>query len=183
MTAGAIPFTHPVAVSSIRSNGQKLHVQADAAERSALAAHLDLLALDRFEADLSLRRDGPRVLVEGRFEADLVQACVVTLEPIPTRIGETVSLTFAEEIRLPDKPRADKVPDLHEIEVEMSEADPPEPIIGGRFDPAPILVELLSLALDPYPRKAGVAFEMPDGTGELSPFAALARLKTDDKKP
>jgi uncharacterized metal-binding protein YceD (DUF177 family) len=138
---------------------------------------LELLQLDRFAADLTLRRDGSRVLVGGRFEADIVQACVVTLEPIPARIVEEVALTFAEEVVIPDKPRADRMTDLAEIEVQLSEEDPPEPIVGGRFDPGPVLVELLSLALDPYPRKPGVAFIMPDGQGDISPFAALSRLK------
>jgi uncharacterized metal-binding protein YceD (DUF177 family) len=173
----ALPFSRPTAVASIRAAGQQLVLTADAAERQALAALLDLVSLDSFEAKLTLRRDGARVLVTGRFEADVVQACVVTLEPIAARIVEDVALTFAEEVVIPDNPRADKMPDLAEIEVQLSEDDPPEPISGGRFDPGPVLVELLSLALDPYPRKAGVEFAMPDGQGDVSPFAALARLK------
>lgn len=170
-------FSHPMPVSAIRVAGQELVLTATPDERQALARHLGLLGLDRFEARLALRRDGARVHLTGCFEADIVQACVVTLEPLPARIREPVEITFAEEVTVPEKPRADRLPDLAEIEISLSEEDPPEPILGGRFDPGPVLVEMLSLALDPYPRKPGVAFEMPVSAGEMSPFAALARLK------
>jgi len=39
------------------------------------------------------------------------------------------------------------------------------------------VVEALSLALDPFPRKPGAAFEAPLETQPLSPFAALDHLR------
>ena len=60
--------------------------------------------------------------------------------------------------------------------------DPPDVIVEGRIDLGLLTAEALSLSLDPYPKKAGVAFEAPDEPAadpEESPFAVLARLKTD----
>jgi hypothetical protein len=52
-------------------------------------------------------------------------------------------------------------------------------VAGGGVDLAAVLTEQLALALDPFPRKPGARFEAPGTAGELSPFAALARLKDD----
>ena len=50
-------------------------------------------------------------------------------------------------------------------------------LVDDKVDLGAYVVEDLSLAIDPFPRKPGVAFEAPEQTGELSPFAVLAKLK------
>jgi hypothetical protein len=60
----------------------------------------------------------------------------------------------------------------------MTDAEPPEPLVGGVVDLGAIATEYFLLGIDPYPRKEGVVFE--PGTGPEpaeSPFAALAALK------
>src|SRR5271156_3377550 len=54
----------------------------------------------------------------------------------------------------------------------------PEPLIGGVVDLGALATEFLILGLDPYPRKPGAVFELPqDVKPEPGPFAALAGLK------
>jgi uncharacterized metal-binding protein YceD (DUF177 family) len=64
--------------------------------------------------------------------------------------------------------------------------DPPEVAVGGRIDLGEIAVVHLALALDPYPRAPGAAFdakawgvepEKDEKPTTVSPFAALAKLK------
>ena len=62
--------------------------------------------------------------------------------------------------------------------VEVTPIDAPEPLIGNSVDLGAIASEFLMLAVDPYPRKAGVAFEPPAKEADTGgPFAALAALK------
>ena len=61
----------------------------------------------------------------------------------------------------------------------MADEDEPDPIVDGRIDIGALAAEFFALGLDPYPRKAGVAFERPaEPEGEATPFSALK-----DKKP
>ncbi|WP_236627552.1 hypothetical protein [Caulobacter sp. B11] len=43
------------------------------------------------------------------------------------------------------------------------------------------VIEHLALELDPFPRKPGAVFVAPPEPVELSPFAALKRLKPDNE--
>jgi hypothetical protein len=68
--------------------------------------------------------------------------------------------------------------------VEVTPVDAPEPLIGGSIDLGAIASEFLMLAIDPYPRKAGVAFEPPANDEDTGgPFAALAALKKKGIEP
>ena len=54
----------------------------------------------------------------------------------------------------------------------------PDEIESLRYDLAAPLREELALAIDPYPRAPGVAFEKPDDADKSDhPFAVLERLK------
>ncbi len=65
----------------------------------------------------------------------------------------------------------------HELELDPEADDPPDEISDGVLPLGAYVLEDLSLAIDPFPRKPGVAFEPPPGPSEPSPFAVLARLK------
>ena len=59
------------------------------------------------------------------------------------------------------------------------EEDGPDPLIGGVVDLGALAGEFLTLALDPYPRKPGAAFEEPaPAVPEESPFSALSKRET-----
>ena len=163
-------FAHRLALAQLR-DGQHLDIKADEAERAAIARRLDLLGLDRFEAAVTLTRDGDTVRAAGRLSAAATQACVATGEPVPARIDEAVDLVF--------KPDPDASPDE---EIELSEEDCDIIFHDGReIDLGGALADELSLALDPYPRSAGAEDALREA-GVLSeeqagPFAALAALK------
>ncbi|MDF2366465.1 DUF177 domain-containing protein [Sneathiella sp.] len=126
-------------------------IQVTEAECEAIVTSLDILALSGVKASGSLVRQGKngQVVVTGRLRATAVQACVVSLDPVEQAIDEefTVFYTFdPEDLEIED---LDKV-------VGLEEPDPPELIVGGRIDLLAMVSEQVALALEPYPRRAGL---------------------------
>ena len=152
-------------------------IVADPGECRSIAAFLDILGVDRLEADLSIApwgRSGVRI--DGRLRAAVTQACVVTLDPVAQTIDQDFQLTFQ-----PPQARAADPRTVAEAEVivHFDEDDPPDPLEGPLLDLGPLIVEQLSLALDPYPRSEGavLAESKAEGDAIQSPFAALSRLR------
>src|SRR5690606_13304730 len=80
---GASPVSFPVHVARLPKKGTTVAIEADAEQRAALADVHGLRAVDRFVATLEVvpwKQGGVRVA--GRVTADIVQDCVVTLEPV-----------------------------------------------------------------------------------------------------
>lgn len=180
----AIEFSRIVAVDRLDQGEVVEEISAGAQERLALAARFDLVALDSLSAQVSLRRigRGPVVRVEGRLSADVVQNCVVSLEPVHNRVEEDFVLLYA--------PEGSGGGQGHVLEegFDLADDDWPEPLEEGRIDIGEAVAQQLALALDPYPRKPGVRLEDVIGRHEgvgtdeppASPFAALARLSRRD---
>jgi uncharacterized metal-binding protein YceD (DUF177 family) len=133
-------FARPVEVPRATGRLATHAIAANAGERAALARRLSLLSLDRLEAEVRLERlDGGFVRLTASLVAEVVQECVVTLEPLPARIAEDFTVLYgaAEAAR--------------DILID-SEAEPVEPLDGGRIDIGEAVAQQLSLALDPFPR-------------------------------
>lgn len=169
-----LEFSRPFAIDDIGPNGATVELEADAEERRRLAARFDLLSLDRLVARLAVTRgaSGIPIRVKGRLQADVVQRCVVSLEPVAGKIDEPVEAEYG--------PAAESGP---EEVVHLDEPDPPEPLEGDSLELGELVAQHLSVALDPYPRKQGA--EAPDWTppgpapGEAdpdNPFSVLASL-------
>ena len=153
---------------------------ANSDERAAVAQLLDLIACDRLVAHIKIRpRAGDRFFVSGTIEADIVQSCVVTLEPVPAALSESFEAEFWPAEHLEPAVRG-------ELEAEILGDDPPEPLIDGRIETGRLVFECLATAIDPFPRRPDASLD-PRYAGETSadqeqaakPFAALARLKTN----
>jgi uncharacterized metal-binding protein YceD (DUF177 family) len=164
----ALPLSRPVRVDPLPRDGLDVTVEASAEEREKLAAFNDLLGLSSLKAVFQLHplAEGD-VRVVGRLTADVVQSCVVTLDPVPAHIDAPIAVDFA--------------PEGSEEEFAEDE-DAPEPIVDGMIDLGRIAAEFLTLNLDPYPRKEGAVFEAPidDEEGAQSRFSALAKGKKSD---
>lgn len=173
-----LSLTRNVDISHLGNAGVKQHIVANDTERLSLQKDFDLLGFETLEADLDIKPWGPKgVKVEGRLRADLVQACIVTLQPVPAHIDHRFSLSFLPADAIAEDP---KTVAEAEVIVIYDEEDPPEPLEGHSIDFGPILAEQLALALDPYPRAPGAM--LPDAVEEgaenpASPFAALSKLR------
>lgn len=167
---------------------RQISFSADALQREKIAALYGLAALDRFEAEVTVAprsRDG--LHLEARLIADVVQECVVSLQPVENRIDERFSRTFVSAGHTSRGRSKDRIA----VEVAYDDDDPPEPLAGNRLELGPVVLEEFALALDPYPRREGVSHE-PETAGESeaedqrnSPFAVLRGLghsdRTDEK--
>ena len=167
-------FSRPVTVSRLSHHEKVFDIEADAPEREALARRFGILAVASLTASvrLALVAGGAVVRLKGRLSADVVQACVVTLEPVPAHVEEDFELTYA----------AAAPEDGAEVVVDLDVEDPPEPIDNGMIDMGEAVAEHLALALDPFPRAPGAVFtsgaeEQPAETPAPNPFAALVALK------
>jgi uncharacterized metal-binding protein YceD (DUF177 family) len=160
-------FSREIEASSISARQTERQLEANETERAALAEVLDLNSIDRLVAKVGLRRLSSGLIeVKGSLESEVVQRCVVTLEPVPAKVSESFRLTFGD---------AQPEPDLTEIDIDFEDSDPPEPILDGKIDLGIIVAEQLSLGLDPYPRKSGAALSQEFGPKESDAEAALER--------
>jgi uncharacterized metal-binding protein YceD (DUF177 family) len=172
---GPVEFSRVFRVDELSPGGSTVTLTADAAERAALARRFGLLALHALTATVRIAprpgsRGGRSVKLEGSFEAEVEQECVVTLEPVRSVIADKFVLRFAEHA----------APDDTDVTLDAESEDPPEPLVDGAFDLGEAVAELVALAIDPYPRAPGAVFEVPaEEAGQeerTSPFAVLRRL-------
>lgn len=158
-------------------NRKRTHftIEPDAPGRAALAEALDVLVVRKLRFDGALIPLGKRDWrIEATLGATVSQACVVTLEPVTTRIDEDVTRTYVAHFDFPD---AD--------EVEMPEDDTTDPM-PETLDLVEVMTEALALALPAYPRKDGVEAQTarftepgktPMSDEDARPFAGLAALR------
>ena len=160
----ANPFVRLVRVDALPKDAMSQVIEANAAERAALATLNGLVGIASLKADLRLTRAGRgAVRVRGDVSAEVTQTCVVTLEPIEACVREEVDVRFAE----PGLERTGgmlNVADKSEL-LDLGAEDPPDPIDNGRIDLGALVAEFLALGLDPYPRKPGAALAREE-TGE-----------------
>ena len=146
-----------------------------AQERQAIATELGIVGVKklRFAGQLE-----PMGRTDWRLQADLgatvVQDCVVTLDPVTTRIDEPVTRNYLANLPEPDA-----------TEAEMPEDDTAEPL-PAVIDLAQVMIEALALALPLYPRAAGAdlgdaVFTEPGANpmtdDDAKPFAGLGALR------
>jgi uncharacterized metal-binding protein YceD (DUF177 family) len=174
-----------VNVATLPGSGYPLSLRPGEKERAALAEAAGLTALPALEADLLLkrwRRDG--VEVTGELRARAEQPCVVTLEPVFQDIAVKLRNTFLPERSALAVPvhRQDR-----ELVLDPEGDDPPDTFEGESIDIWPFVLEMLMLAIDPFPRAPGAqlqgaADEAEEAeNGGKSPFAVLQALKSRDK--
>ena len=164
------------AAAEIPDGGLALDWLASSNELAALAADLDIVGVDRasLKGRITSRGDG-RYRLYGTLEAQVVQACVVTLEPVTGRIVVPLDLELMPEEALATVADAD--PDAQD-EVE---APIVEPIRNGIIDVGEIVYQEIAAALDPYPRASDATLDRteagPSDDEVTNPFAKLKKLQ------
>jgi uncharacterized metal-binding protein YceD (DUF177 family) len=166
---GTPEFSRRIDSLRLAAGGERHDIAAKPAERAGLVKRFNLLALDRFDAKVTLTpMAGGYYRLAAEFEAVLVQACTVTGEPVASRIAEVFTLSYGPE---------DQTGEI----VLDGDSEPVEPLDDGVIDIGEAVAQQLSLALDPFPRAPGVAADgdarVSGDTPTESPFAALARLR------
>jgi hypothetical protein len=171
------PWTETLALHELAHGPVRRTLVAPEAARKRIAREFNLDDLPSLEAtlDVSPWLDGAEV--RGRWHAEVLQTCGVTLEPLPSEPEGD----FLVRVLPAGSPNAPEEP-VGEIEVGAEDDDPPDVLEGETIDLAAYVVEHLGLEIDPFPRKPGAVFVQPDEPGELSPFAVLRQLKPKDEQ-
>jgi hypothetical protein len=164
----------------VPERGKELVLVPSESERAAIAEWLRVESLGKLEATIQISRHAENEYsYAAHFEADIVQACVVTLAPVSAHISGDASRDFRVRPRQTGSRRRKAAAEPQAIDISILEDDGPELLDSPIVDVAAPLLEELSLALDPYPRAPGVVFEPPPEEEEPvnHPFAVLERLK------
>jgi len=147
-------------------------ISPDPEEAPALARLLGARSVRKLRlAGELVRLAGGGWQLDATLGATVVQSCVVTLDPVTTRIDQPVRrLWLPETAGLPA-----------ELVVDPEEDDEIEPL-GDRIDLGRVAVEALALALPAYPRKPGAALaaaadDPAEAEDAPKPFAALEALR------
>ena len=161
-------------LSDVHEPGYTLDIAPGPEELRALAKWAGVEEVTRLHAHIEVHAHSrTRFTEEIAFEADIVQSCVVTLQPVHTHIAR--KLTRALHVMPGVERFADKGGSVPSASVGD---DSPDEIDSPVYDLGTPLREELVLAIDPYPRAPGVAFEPPaDDDHPESPFAILEKLK------
>lgn len=175
MTANSTPWSVTVRLADVQRSSPTLELIPDGARLKALAKLLDLQALNSLSAEVRLTPWLDGAELRGRWRAEVVQICGVTVEPFESRLsGE-----FLVRVVPTDSPAA--VHGDEDVAVDPEADDPPDVLEHDVIDVAAYLVEHVALEIDPFPRKPGVEFEPPPEERPASPFAVLQSLKTAAK--
>ncbi|RUX00821.1 MAG: DUF177 domain-containing protein [Mesorhizobium sp.] len=150
-------------VARLPQKGLPVVIEADPAQRAALAEAHGLLSVEAYRAELlvaSWKRNG--VKVSGRVEAEITQACIVTLDPVQAHIDEPV-----EALLLPEDSKLGRqgFDGGGEILLDADGPDSPETFSGDTIDVGALAEQFFGLAIDPYPRKPGASLDAGDDTG------------------
>ncbi len=174
-------------LDKIGPGGTALEITTSESERAALAKRFGFLGLPAFSARMTVdRKPGGQVVVEGRLKGRIVQACILSLDPVTQELDDAFRLVFAESVS------EDLDPESGEALLN-AQGDAPEPLTGNMLDVGEIAAEQLSLTADPYPRRPGIKLEdvLPKAKGgarraapeqRRHPFAGLAALRDKSRR-
>ncbi len=155
-------------------------LRPDSATLAALADELGLLALRKLRFSGQINASGRKDWeLTGKLGATVLQPCVITMEPVTTRIDTEVRRLYLADL-----------PEIEAEEIEMPEDDNVEKLTSV-IDPAAVMTEALALSLPLYPRKEGANLQeavfaepgqKPLTDEDVRPFAGLAKLRDALKK-
>ncbi len=169
------PLSWLIDVTDLPDEGLAITFEADADTRRRLAKHAGILSVEALTAVGEVRPFDGGVEVRLRLNAEVTQACVVTLVPVAGKIDETILRRYIAILGNPEGEEG-----AGTVEIGLGDEDPPEPLEDEEpIDLGPVVTEHFVLGLNPYPRAPGAEMpaEVVSEAGNVSPFAALKTLK------
>jgi uncharacterized metal-binding protein YceD (DUF177 family) len=165
-----------IPVAQLRNRGDSpFELPLTRADLDDIATRLGFRGLRKASFVGTLTPEGARDWVlTAHLGATVVQDCVVTLDPVTTRIETDVTRRFLADWVTPE-----------ETEVEMPDDDSTEPL-EEVIDLMRVAEEALALAAPDFPRVDGALLDdiLPadaqkdsEDDGKISPFSALAELR------
>lgn len=165
-------FSYPLQIDELGQGEQTYKLKADKAELATLAEILQVPAVNSFEAEIKLKFQKKRGILElnGTARANLGLISVISLEPFDKDYTTEFKLIFDTNATYED---------IYGDDDDIKE-DVPDIVYDGKIDLGDIAIEQIALVMEDYPRKEGETFEAVVEDNEPiknNPFAALAKLK------
>lgn len=134
-----------------------------------IAKRLGILSLKEFTSEFTLSANDTfdHFELEGKIHAELTQQCVVTMLPVDEVVDDSlhIKIKLGEEEELPD-------------EYFHADMDDVEYVQDTRVDIGELVLQYLSLSINPYPRQDQVITLQGDEQDlKRKPFAKLEELK------
>ena len=174
-------FSVPVDIRALHDAPQQLAASTD--ECAALAIRFGLEAIQSLTADIAYHAEGETIIAKGALSADIMQQCVISLEPFACMIAQDFAISFCPAQAMQAILAEGEAAEEDSFEIEADDCDI-MPYTDGRFDIGEAVAQTLALALNPFPRgpdadkiaqKHGLVTEVPKD----NPFAVLQQLKKD----
>jgi uncharacterized metal-binding protein YceD (DUF177 family) len=169
------PWATPVRLHELGRGAISVRLEPDAAQRAKIAYDLGLESLPALTAQLTVKAWLDGAEITGGFDAVVEQICAVSLEAFEHPLSGRIEVRVVPA----DSPQAPQA-NGGELEYDPDAPDPPDVLAGDAIDLAGYVVEYLSLEIDPFARKPGVAFDYAPPDEPESPFAVLKKLKGEE---
>ena len=174
MTEG-LPLSHDYNLARLGNAGDSVTFTADPDQRAAIARWSGVVSVEALQTKVDIRKlSATRFGLAFKLTADVIQSCVVTLEPVKSHLEHS----FDRELHFVGASIRHKAPES-EVVLDSDPEEGPEEIQSLHYDLAVPVLEEYTLSLEPYPRAPGVEFGVkidPEDRPE-SPFAVLKGLK------
>ena len=156
-------------VKTIPAKGVSFELKATQEECLQLAERFDLPAVHSFVLSGSVK--GNDILrYDGRFEAQVVRECVVSLDEFDQVVSGDFSELFSES-------GTDFSVETN-FDIDMDDEETVDLIKNGRLEIGEIAAQQFGLHLDPFPKKQAGVFEYKEAEAERrNPFEILKNLK------
>lgn len=166
-------WSKPLRLSQVRGT-LDIDLAPGTDERAKIAKTLGLVGLPELSARLQVKPWMDGIVITGRFDAVVEQACAVSLEDFQHALSGEIEIRAVPA----GSPNAGD-PAVGELDLDPEAPDPPDVLVSDDVDLASYVVEHLALEIDPFARKPGAAFAFEPPPEPDSPFAVLKKLKTD----
>lgn len=164
-----LEFSRPITFAQPSSEPIDCSIEATEEECAQLAHRFELLALKNLKANLTLEpgQEKGSFFLTGSFCADVVQACVLTLQDVQDHIAADLEVML--------------LPDVHKVFQGEEDADDDgydyEPIVNDCVDLGEVIAQYVALSLNPYPRHPSAEFSDVASSKPDNPFQVLEGLK------
>lgn len=180
-------FSRLINVEKMQAQKTSQHIEATSQECMALKDRFQIQQIGNIAADLDIEKvnEAGEFKVTGSATADVLQLCVVSLDPIKSHIKTEFEAFFSTTAPIEDPEDILEKP-FDPLEKWL------EPVIDGHIDMGELVAQEIALQIAPYPRKEGVSLgdeytpepapQSPDQP-TWKPFTALSGILKKQDKP
>jgi uncharacterized metal-binding protein YceD (DUF177 family) len=166
-------FSRIVHLDKVGQNPLFYDISATEKECHDLSERFNIISIRNFHASFKIEKADETGCyhVDGYLNADVTQACVVSLKDVPDHVEMEIHIILRPETHHSF---------THEEDIDLTEERDVDFFSNDAIDLGEIAAQYLSLGLNPYPRSETVinSVEEKESTQKKNPFDILKKLKS-----